>query len=102
MEILLVPNELLRKKANRLINITSEDIKNASKNKIKNELIKRLLLDDKKISSIINSIKRIIKLKDPTNVILEKWKRPNGFFIKLKDALGPVLGIFKKKIIYLP
>ena len=27
MEILLVPNELLRQKANRLINITSEDIK---------------------------------------------------------------------------
>ena len=30
MEILLVPNELLRKKANRLINITSEDIKIAN------------------------------------------------------------------------
>ena len=27
MEILLVPNELLRQKANRLVNITSEDIK---------------------------------------------------------------------------
>ena len=31
MEILLVPNELLRKKANKLINITSEDIKIANK-----------------------------------------------------------------------
>ena len=30
MEILLVPNELLRKKANRLINITSEDVKIAN------------------------------------------------------------------------
>ena len=30
MEILLVPNELLRKKANRLINITSKDIKIAN------------------------------------------------------------------------
>ena len=30
MEILLVPNELLRQKANRLINITSEDIKIAN------------------------------------------------------------------------
>ena len=30
MEILLVPNELLRKKANKLINITSEDIKIAN------------------------------------------------------------------------
>ena len=30
MEILLVPNELLRQKANRLINITGEDIKIAN------------------------------------------------------------------------
>ena len=26
----------------------------------------------------IKSLKQIIKLKDPTDRILEKWKRPNG------------------------
>ena len=35
----------------------------------------------KKISNIINSIKNIIKLKDPTNIVLEKWRRPNGLNI---------------------
>ena len=45
-----------------------KDIKNANKKKLKDNLIKRLVLDDKKIFDIQNSIKKIIKLKDPTNI----------------------------------
>ena len=81
-----------------IINENKKDIKNASKNKIKDELIKRLLLDNKKISSIINSIKRIIKLKDPTNVILEKWKRPNGLNIsKISIPIGVLCVIYESR-----
>ena len=35
----------------------------------------------KKILEIIKTIKNIIRLKDPTNVTLEKWQRPNGLKI---------------------
>ena len=85
--LLIVKNKKL------ILNENKKDIKNALKKKIKDNLIKRLILDDKKISDIINSIKKIIKLKDPTNIVLEKWKRPNGLNIsKVSIPIG-VIGI---------
>ena len=53
-----------------ILNENKKDIKNALQKKFKNNLINRLYLDNKKILDITNSIKKIIKLKDPTNTIL--------------------------------
>tara|TARA_B100000900_G_scaffold71188_1_gene56519 strand:- start:472 stop:1722 length:1251 start_codon:yes stop_codon:yes gene_type:complete len=85
--------QLIDKNRKLIINENRKDIKNAIKKKIKDNLIKRLILDDKKISNIIKSIKKIIKLKDPTNIVLEKWKRPNGLNIsKISIPIG-IIGI---------
>ena len=65
---------------------------------LKKNLIDRLILDEKKISNIINSIKSIIKLKDPTNIILEKWKRPNGLNIsKISIPIGIIGVIYESR-----
>ena len=84
---------LIEKNKKLILNENKKDIKNALKKKIKDNLIKRLILDDKKISDIINSIKKIIKLKDPTNIVLEKWKRPNGLNIKRVSIPIGVIGV---------
>ena len=84
---------LIEKNKKLILNENKKDIKNAIKKKVKDNLIKRLILDGKKISNIVNSIKKIIKLKDPTNIVLEKWKRPNGLNIsKVSIPIG-VIGI---------
>ena len=84
---------LIEKNKKLILNENKKDIQNALKKKVKDNLIKRLILNDKKISDIINSIKKIIKLKDPTNIVLEKWKRPNGLNIsKVSIPIG-VIGI---------
>ena len=44
---------------------------------MKENLIKRLSLNNKKINSIINSIKTILNFKDPVDRELAKWIRPN-------------------------
>ena len=81
-----------------IINENKKDIKNAYKKKIRPNLIQRLVLNDKKISSIIQSIKKIIKLKDPTNIILEKWKRPNGLIIsKISIPIGVIGVIYESR-----
>ena len=81
-----------------IINENKKDIKNAYKKKIRPNLIQRLVLNDKKISSIIQSIKKIIKLKDPTNIILEKWKRPNGLRIsKISIPIGVIGVIYESR-----
>jgi glutamate-5-semialdehyde dehydrogenase len=84
---------LIEKNKKLILNENKKDIKNAIKKKVKDNLIKRLILDGKKISDIVNSIKKIIQLKDPTNIVLEKWKRPNGLNIsKVSIPIG-VIGI---------
>ncbi len=84
---------LIEKNKKLILNENKKDINTAIKKKVKDNLIKRLILDGKKISDIVNSIKKIIKLKDPTNIVLEKWKRPNGLNIsKVSIPIG-VIGI---------
>ena len=84
---------LIEKNKKLILNENKKDINNAIKKKVKDNLIKRLILDGKKISDIVNSIKKIVKLKDPTNIVLEKWKRPNGLNIsKVSIPIG-VIGI---------
>tara|TARA_B100001057_G_scaffold392484_1_gene401067 strand:- start:3190 stop:4440 length:1251 start_codon:yes stop_codon:yes gene_type:complete len=89
---------LINKNKNYIINENKRDIKNAYKKKLKDNLIKRLILNDKKILSIIRSIKTITKLKDPTNIILEKWKRPNGLKIsKVSISIGVIGVIYESR-----
>jgi glutamate-5-semialdehyde dehydrogenase len=90
--------KFIKKNKELIINKNKIDIKNANKKKLKNNLIKRLTLDDKKISNIIISIKKIIKLKDPLNIILEKWKRPSGLNIsKVSIAIGVIGVIYESR-----
>ena len=89
---------LLNKKKKLIINQNKKDINNAQKKGIKSNLIKRLILNEKKISDIIDTIKSIIKLKDPTNIILEKWKRPNGLTIsKISIPMGVIGVIYESR-----
>ena len=89
---------LLNKKKKLIINQNKKDINNAQKKGIKSNLIKRLILNEKKISDIIDTIKSIIKLKDPTNIILEKWKRPNGLTIsKISISMGVIGVIYESR-----
>ncbi len=90
--------QLIDKNRKVIINQNKKDIKNAIKKKIKSNLIQRLILDNKKISSIIYSIKKIIRLKDPTNKVLEKWKRPNGLSIsKISIPIGVIGVIYESR-----
>ncbi len=91
-------SSLLRKNKKKIFKENYKDIKFAKKKKIKENLIKRLELDEKKINNIIKSINQIIKLKDPTNKILEKWKRPNGLTIKkVTVPIGVIAVIYESR-----
>ena len=89
---------LILKNKKLIINENKKDIKHAYKKGVKNNLIQRLILNDKKIIAITNSIKKIISLRDPTNVILEKWKRPNGLVIsKVSIPIGVIGVIYESR-----
>ena len=89
---------LIEKNKKLIIKENQKDIRNAHKKKLKVNLIDRLILSDKKILDIVNSLKKIIKLKDPTYVILERWKRPNGLKIsKVSEPIGVIGVIYESR-----
>jgi Gamma-glutamyl phosphate reductase len=84
---------LIEKNKNEILLANNKDISSASKKNIPENFISRLRLDKQKIESIQKSIKKIKQLDDPTNKIIEKWKRPNGLIIsKISTPIG-VIGI---------
>ena len=80
--------QLIKKNQNKILVENTKDIKIAKSKKLKENLIKRLALNNDKISSIIKSIETIAKFKDPVDVDIETWKRPNG--LKLKKVSIPI------------
>ena len=85
--------KLIKNEKKYIINQNSKDINYARKRRLKENLIKRLHLDEIKLNGIINSILKIAKLRDPINNTLEKWKRPNGLNIKRVSIPIGVIGV---------
>tara|TARA_B100001093_G_scaffold66329_1_gene56303 strand:- start:1014 stop:2264 length:1251 start_codon:yes stop_codon:yes gene_type:complete len=89
---------LIKKNKKLILKENRKDLKNAYQKKLKENLIERLTLDNKKVLDILSSIKKIIRLKDPTNIILEKWKRPNGLNIsKVSIPIGVIGVIYESR-----
>jgi len=69
------------------------DIKHAKDRELNAASIDRLLLDNDRIDSMIQSIEEVVKLPDPIGEKIEEWTRPNGLNIaKVSVPLG-VIGI---------
>ena len=84
---------LIEKNKKRILSANKKDVFLAIKKKIPENLIDRLKLDKVKIEGMQQSIHKIKKLDDPTNKIIEKWKRPNGLVIKQISTPIGVIGI---------
>ena len=89
---------LILKNHLKIISENKKDLEKAKKQKLKENLIKRLSIDKEKLLQIINSIKMIIKLKDPVNITLNKWKRPSGLKIKkVTTSIGVIAVIYESR-----
>ena len=83
----------IQKNEKSILSQNKKDISYAKKIGLEDNFISRLELDTKKLRAIISSINSISKLKDPTDRILEQWKRPNGLKIKKVSVPIGVIGV---------
>ena len=83
-KVLLAYNRLLLKNKKQILQENIKDVKNIKRK----HLVDRLMLDNKRIDSIRNSINEIYKFKSPLNKVLEVWKRPSG--LKIKRVTTPI------------
>ncbi len=89
---------LILNNQSKIILENQKDLEKARKKRLRENLVKRLLLDKKKLIEITKSIKKIISFKDPVDQILKKWKRPNGLKIEKKTIpIGVVAIIYESR-----
>ena len=88
-KVLLSYNQLLLKNKKQILRENIKDIKCVKRK----HLLDRLMLDDKRIEGIRNSINEILKFDNPLNKVLEEWKRPNGLKIKRVSTPKGVIGV---------
>jgi glutamate-5-semialdehyde dehydrogenase len=84
---------LINKNKKKILKENNKDIKFAIKNNLPENLIDRLTLNQKKLEEMQASIQKIIKLGDPINKLIGRWKRPNGLIIKRVSTPIGVIGI---------
>jgi len=85
--------QYLKANSQQILSANKKDISYARSKKIKENMLERLKLNNKKIDQIISSVEKIIKFKNPTEKILSSWKRPNGLIIKRVSIPIGVIGV---------
>tara|TARA_B100001059_G_scaffold221827_1_gene245187 strand:+ start:17 stop:1258 length:1242 start_codon:yes stop_codon:yes gene_type:complete len=82
-------NKSLLKNKKKIIKENLEDVKNVKRK----HLVDRLILNDKRIEGMRQSINEITKFKDPIGQVLEQWQRPNKLRIKKISTPIGVIGV---------
>mgnify|MGYP004532537877 CR=1 FL=1 len=90
--------EAINKNRQKILSANKIDIENAKKEGIKESLIDRLSLDEKRIDSILESMKIVISQTDPIGEEIAGWKTPNGLTIRqVRVPLGVVAIIYESR-----
>ena len=86
-------SESLLKNTKMILEANKKDADNAKKKYIAASMLDRLLLNEERIYLMAKSLEEIIKIKDPINLILDDWVRPNGLRIQRISVPLGVIGI---------
>ena len=92
-KVLNLYSQLLKKEKKTILRENLKDVVFAKNKGLKDNLIDRLKIDEKKLKNIESSVRQISKLKDPVNITQKKWSRPNGLTIKRVTIPIGVIGV---------
>ncbi len=85
--------EAIDERRARILEANARDVEEAQGRGRPAAFIDRLRLDEKRIDSIIDSLRTIRELPDPVGSVIDEWQRPNGLKIaRVRVPLG-VIGI---------
>lgn len=87
-----ISNALIDNMSN-IVKANQKDIENAKAMNMSSAMIDRLLLDEKRITSIAQDVKKLISLNDPVGDVIRDIHRPNGLLIKQVRVPIGVFGI---------
>lgn len=97
-EVLQKVAEEIEKSKEEIISANKIDIENAIKKSMKQSLVDRLLLDEKRIFQMAEGLRSISKLNDPIGEVIEGKVLENGLeILKKRVALGVIAIIYESR-----
>ena len=90
-------NDLIKSKS-YIMKANKKDLDKAVKSRMKASYVDRLKLNEKRIRSMADSIRSVVKLKDPVGTVEKMIKRPNGLRIeKRRVPIGVICVIYESR-----
>jgi glutamate-5-semialdehyde dehydrogenase len=90
--------DAIDKDRSAILEANSRDVEQARKSGMKESLVDRLLLNDKRIDGIIEGIEIVIRQEDPIGKVQAGWTLPNGLQIdKVTVPLGVAAIIYESR-----
>jgi glutamate-5-semialdehyde dehydrogenase len=85
--------ECLERYCKEILDANKKDVEAARTKGVKEALIDRLILDEKRISSMASNLREVAELPEAVGEIVKTWTRPNGLIIGLLRVPLGVIGI---------
>ncbi|TRZ96172.1 glutamate-5-semialdehyde dehydrogenase [bacterium] len=81
-----------------IVQANNKDIAKAKAADLSSALIDRLVLNEKRIKEMSESLLEIVRLKDPVGQVIRQWRRPNGLRIqKVRSPIGVIAIIYESR-----
>ena len=80
--------ECLERYCKEILDANKKDVEAARTKGVKESLIDRLILDEKRISSMASNLREVAELPEAIGEIVKTWTRPNGLIIGLQKELN--------------
>jgi glutamate-5-semialdehyde dehydrogenase len=90
---LRVSAEVVRDHRAEILAANARDLDEAGRAQLSAAVVDRLILDEKRVAGIADSLEAVAAFPDPVGTVLAEWTRPNGLAIsRVRTPLG-VIGI---------
>ena len=90
--------DAMNRSRTEILQANALDMKNGEKSGLSKPMLDRLMLDDARIDSIIESLRSIAAMNDPVGSIIAEWDRPNGLHIeRVRTPIGVIGVIFESR-----
>jgi glutamate-5-semialdehyde dehydrogenase len=91
--LLLEMADALERYTSRIIDENAKDLAYAKEHALSAAMVDRLILDEKRIAAMANSIREVAALKEPVGRVLEGWQVESGLHIQKVSIPIGVIGI---------
>ncbi|HDM70748.1 MAG TPA: gamma-glutamyl-phosphate reductase, partial [Thermotogales bacterium] len=90
-EALMSIRESLERNKFKILEANDKDVKRARESGIKESLIDRLKLNEKRIDGMLKMIDTVVNLKDPVGEVIDSWVREDGLRIsRVRVPIGAI------------